>query len=47
MKTSLFLALQLIVVAARYAAPPLLNEKLAQGNYRDVYIELNSASKER
>jgi hypothetical protein len=35
---------QLIVVSAKYSAPPLLNEKIAQGNYRDVYIELNSAS---
>jgi len=35
---------QLIVVSARYAAPPLLNEKLARREYRDVYIELNSAS---
>lgn len=35
---------QLIVISAKYAAPPLLNEKLAQNNHRDVYIELNSAS---
>jgi hypothetical protein len=35
---------QLIVISAKYASPPLLNEKLAQGNHRDVYIELNSAS---
>ncbi len=35
---------QLIVVSAKYSAPPLLNEKLARGEYRDVYIELNSAS---
>jgi hypothetical protein len=35
---------QLIVVSAKYAAPPLLNEKLARSEYRDVYIELNSAS---
>lgn len=35
---------QLIVVSAKYAAPPLLNEKLARREYRDVYIELNSAS---
>lgn len=35
---------QLIVVSAKYASPPLLNEKLAQGNYRDVYVDLNSAS---
>jgi hypothetical protein len=35
---------QLIVVSAKYAAPPLLNEKLARNEYRDVYIDLNSAS---
>ena len=35
---------QIIVVSAKYAAPPLLNEKLARSEYRDVYIELNSAS---
>lgn len=35
---------QLIVVSAKYPAPPLLNEKLARREYRDVYIELNSAS---
>ena len=35
---------QIILVSAKYAAPPLLNEKLARSEYRDVYIELNSAS---
>ena len=35
---------QIIVISAKYAAPPLLNEKLARREYRDVYIELNSAS---
>jgi hypothetical protein len=35
---------QIILITAKYAAPPLLNEKLAQNNHRDVYIELNSAS---
>jgi hypothetical protein len=35
---------QIIVVSAKYPAPPLLNEKLARREYRDVYIELNSAS---
>ena len=35
---------QLIVVSAKYASPPLLNERLARREYRDVYIELNSAS---
>lgn len=35
---------QIILITAKYPAPPLLNEKLAQNNHRDVYIELNSAS---
>jgi hypothetical protein len=35
---------QIILISAKYAAPPLLNEKIAQNNHRDVYVELNSAS---
>jgi hypothetical protein len=35
---------QLLVVSARYAAPPLLVDKMAAKNYRDIYIDLNSAS---
>jgi hypothetical protein len=35
---------QLIVVTARYQVPELLNTKLASKSYRDVYIDLNSAS---
>jgi hypothetical protein len=35
---------QLMVISARYAAPALLNERLARREYRDVYIELNAAS---
>ncbi len=35
---------QLLVVWAKYAAPALLNEKIAKREYRDVYIDLNSAS---
>jgi hypothetical protein len=35
---------QLMVISARYTAPPLLTEKLANGDYRGVYIELNAAS---
>jgi hypothetical protein len=35
---------QLLVVWARYSAPGLLNEKIVNGEYRDVYIDLNSAS---
>lgn len=35
---------QLLVVWAQYSAPALLNEKIVRGEYRDVYIDLNSAS---
>lgn len=35
---------QLLVVSAKYASPALLNEKLVKKAYRDVYIDLNSAS---
>ena len=35
---------QLLIISARYTVPPLLNEKLARREYRDVYIELNAAS---
>jgi hypothetical protein len=35
---------QLLVVWAKYSAPALLNEKIAKRDYRDVYIDLNSAS---
>jgi hypothetical protein len=35
---------QLLVVSAKYAAPSLLVEKMKNKNYRDVYIDLNSAS---
>lgn len=34
---------QLLVISAKYAAPPLMNEKIIQGNYRDCYIDLNVA----
>lgn len=39
-----FQGAQLLVVSAKYAAPPLLVEKMAAKNYRDIYIDLNSAS---
>ncbi len=39
-----FTGSQLLVVSARYAVPVLLNEKLAKKDYREVYIDLNSAS---
>jgi hypothetical protein len=35
---------QLLVVSAKYSAPPLLNELLARKDYRGVYVELTSAS---
>jgi hypothetical protein len=39
-----FPGLQLVVVAGKYGAPVLLNEKLLNHNYKDVYIDLSSAS---
>jgi hypothetical protein len=36
---------QLLVVAAQYAAPALLREKIDKKQYRDVYVDLNSASR--
>jgi hypothetical protein len=36
--------LQFLVVSARYAAPPLMNERIGKKEYREVYIDLNSAS---
>ena len=35
---------QLLVVSARYASPSLLKARLAQKQYRDVYLDLSSAS---
>ena len=35
---------QLLVVSAKYAAPQLLTDKVAKKDYRDVSIDLNSAS---
>jgi hypothetical protein len=35
---------QILVVSAKYAAPPLLVAKIKEKNYRDVYIDLSSAS---
>ena len=39
-----FAGSQLLVVAAKYAVPQLLDQKLQSKEYRDVYIDLNSAS---
>jgi len=40
---ALFFPGQLLVVSARYTAPPVLMERIARNEYRDVYIDLNSA----
>lgn len=39
-----FPGLQLLVVSARYSVPMYVLEKLAKKEYREVYIDLNSAS---
>jgi type II secretory pathway pseudopilin PulG len=39
-----FAGSQLLVVSAQYAAPTLLQTKMYEKNYRDIYIDLNSAS---
>ena len=36
--------LQLLVISAKYAAPMLLDQRLAAREYREVYLDLNSAS---
>ena len=35
---------QLLVISARYASPPLLEARLSQKQYRDVYLDLGGAS---
>jgi hypothetical protein len=39
-----FKGLQLLAVSAAYSAPPLLDARIAKKEYRDVYIDLNSAA---
>jgi hypothetical protein len=39
-----FAGSQLLVVGARYSVPQRMDEQLAGKSYRDVYIDLNSAS---
>jgi hypothetical protein len=39
-----FPGLQLVTVAGKYSVPVLINEKLYNHNYKDVYIDLSSAS---
>ena len=41
---ALFFPGQLIVISARTTAPAVVNEKLIRREFRDVYIDLNSAS---
>ena len=41
---ALFFPGQLLVVWARTVSPPVLNEKIARSEFRDVYIDLNAAS---
>lgn len=40
---ALFFPGQLLVVSSKYAVPALMNERIAQRNYRDAYIDLNVA----
>jgi hypothetical protein len=35
---------QMLVVSAKYSAPSLLNDKLTKKDFRDIYIDLSSAS---
>jgi hypothetical protein len=35
---------QLLVIEARYSVPVLLDEKLAKRDFREIYMDLNSAS---
>ena len=35
---------QLLVVSAKYSAPPLLTAKLKTAEYRDIYIDLSAAA---
>ncbi len=41
---ALFFPGQLLVMSARYEVPVYLEEKLADRQYREIYIDLNSAS---
>jgi hypothetical protein len=39
-----FPGMQIVAVSGKYSAPVLLNEKLLQRKYQDIYIDLSSAS---
>jgi hypothetical protein len=41
---ALFFPGQLLLVSAKTSAPAILNEKLIRREFRDIYIDLNSAS---
>jgi hypothetical protein len=38
-----FSGAQMLVISAQYAAPVLLDQKLAKKEYRDIYLDLNGA----
>lgn len=35
---------QFLAISAKYSAPPLLNERLIQRNFKEVYLDLNAAT---
>jgi hypothetical protein len=40
----MFIPGELMVVSAKYSAPSLLREKIMKKEYREVYVDLNSAA---
>ena len=44
---ALYVPPQLLVVSARYAAPALLNERLLNGDYRNIYLQLQGAGEQK
>jgi hypothetical protein len=41
---AMFIPGQLMIVSAKYSAPSLLREKIMKKEYREVYVDLNSAA---
>lgn len=41
---AMFIPGELMIVSAKYSAPALLREKIMKKEYRDVYVDLNSAA---
>jgi hypothetical protein len=41
---AMFIPGELMVVSARYSAPSILREKIMKKEYREVYVDLNSAA---